>query len=202
MLLLIDNFDSFTFNIVNAIQKHNVEVQVVRNNAMTPEECLELEPDYLLIGPGPGTPKDSGISSLLVKQLMGTIPILGVCLGMQLIAEIFGGKVIQCKTGPMHGKTSRIYHSNQGVFSGLDQGFLATRYHSLVVDRESLPPCLKVTAETESGEIMGLAHEHYPLEGVQFHPESILTQDGDKIFDNYLNTITEFNIQLINNKDC
>lgn len=192
MLLLIDNFDSFTYNIVHAIEKQGVDVHVVRNNTISVEGCLEINPDSLLIGPGPGTPKDSGISPLLIKQFKESIPILGVCLGMQLIAELFGGQVIQSPTGPMHGKTSRIYHTNKGVFSDLEQGFVATRYHSLVVERCSLPDNLEITAETEDGEIMGLAHKDFPLQGVQFHPESILTQEGDKLFSNFTDRISLF----------
>ena len=188
MLLLIDNFDSFTFNIAHAIQKQEIEVLVMRNNAITIKECLDIKPDYILIGPGPGTPKDTGISPLLIKQFSGILPIMGICLGMQLIAELFGGTVKESPNGPMHGKTSRIYHSNKGVFSGLNQGFLATRYHSLIVDRKTLPSTLEITAETEEGEIMGLTHKHYLIEGVQFHPESILTQEGDRLFSNYLHT--------------
>ncbi len=188
MLLLIDNFDSFTFNIVQAIQKLDIEVIVKRNNKLTLKEYLALNPDYLVIGPGPGTPKDSGISSALIKESMGKIPILGICLGMQLIAELFGGQVVQSPLGPMHGKTDRIFHKSTGAFNNLPQGFLATRYHSLVVDRTRLPPCLEVTAESEKGEVMGLSHKHFPIEGVQFHPESVLSECGTQLFENYIHT--------------
>ena len=191
MLLLIDNFDSFTYNIVHAVQEQDIEVLVKRNNKLTVRECLEINPDFLLIGPGPGTPKNSGISPALIKEYMGKIPVFGICLGMQLIAEMFGGKVIQSTRGPMHGKTSKIYHVNSKAFSNLPQGFTATRYHSLIVDRATLPSCLEVTAETEEGQIMGLAHKDYAIEGVQFHPESVISECGFLIFNNFLHTFTE-----------
>lgn len=146
-----------------------------------------MSPDFLLIGPGPGTPKDSGISLKLVKEYMGKIPILGICLGMQLIAEMFGGQVIRSPRGPVHGKTSRIYHSNSRLFHQLPQGFSATRYHSLIVDHSHLPACLEITAETEHGEIMGLAHKGFAIEGVQFHPESVISECGRQLFNNFLN---------------
>ncbi|ADI38893.1 para-aminobenzoate/anthranilate synthase glutamine amidotransferase component II [Waddlia chondrophila 2032/99] len=187
MLLLIDNFDSFTYNIAHAIGLQGVDVQVRRNNKLTIEECLEIDPDFLLIGPGPGTPKESGISSSLIREYMGKVPIFGICLGMQLIAEMFGGKVVQSSFGPMHGKTSRIYHNNDRAFNNLPQGFKAVRYHSLIVNRSQLPACLEVTAETEEGEIMGLAHKNYPIEGVQFHPESEISDCGSQLFNNFLN---------------
>lgn len=186
MLLLIDNFDSFTFNIVHALQKLQVEVCVRRNNAITIEECRKLDLDYLVIGPGPGNPKQCGISFSLINEFQGSIPILGICLGMQLIAEMFGGSVKRSSYGPMHGKTSRIYHNNLGLFHELAQGFEATRYHSLIVEKDHLPNFLEITAETDKGEIMGIKHKELSIEGVQFHPESILTTEGEKLLKNYL----------------
>lgn len=185
MLLLIDNFDSFTFNIVQAFQQLGQEVIVIRNQALTPQKCLELKPEYLVIGPGPGNPSGAGISKACIKIMSGRIPILGICLGHQAIGEVFGGKTIRAKR-PIHGKLSSVYHQNKGVFQGLPMGFKATRYHSLIVDKESFPEVLEVTAETAEGEIMGIRHKQFPTEGVQFHPESIATEAGQLIFSNFL----------------
>ncbi|NGX42586.1 MAG: Aminodeoxychorismate synthase component 2 [Chlamydiae bacterium] len=187
MLLLIDNFDSFTYNIVQALEMLEVEVLVVRNNARTADEFFALNPQLLLIGPGPGGPAQAGISKKLINRFDGSIPILGVCLGHQCIAEAYGASIVRAAKGPKHGKTSEIIHQGVGVFSGLPQRFLATRYHSLVVDRNSLPAHIDVTAETADGEIMGIRHRNYPIEGVQFHPESILTEAGMQLFRNFIN---------------
>lgn len=184
MLLLIDNHDSFTYNLVQAFQMLNIQVQVVRNQALSVPECEGLNPSLLVISPGPGNPSQSGISIPLMQHYTGRIPILGVCLGHQCLAELYGGKVIRAKR-PMHGKTSPIYHDDKGVFKDLPQGFKATRYHSLIVERATLPSCLEITAETEEGEIMGLRHKNDSLEGVQFHPESVLTEHGLTLLKNF-----------------
>jgi len=184
MLLLIDNHDSFTYNLVQAFQMLNIQVQVVRNQALSVKECEGFNPSLLVISPGPGNPSQSGLSIPLMQHYAGRIPILGVCLGHQCLAELYGGKVIRAKQ-PMHGKTSPIYHMNSGVFTNLPQGFNATRYHSLIVERETLPCCLEITAETAGGEIMGLRHKKHSLEGVQFHPESVLTEHGLTLLKNF-----------------
>jgi len=186
MLLLIDNYDSFTFNLVQALEVLDVEVAVVRNNAKSVEECLQLKPSSILVGPGPGNPQHAGISKSIIKSCEGKTPVLGVCLGHQCIAEVYGGKTVRAQSGPMHGKTSCIRHDNEGVFAGLPSNFTATRYHSLAVDPKSLPKSLSVTARSEDGEIMGLRHKNYAIEGVQFHPESILTKAGMQLLENFL----------------
>ena len=190
MLLMIDNYDSFTYNLVQYFGELGQEVRVVRNDAMTVEEIAALAPSRIVISPGPGTPDDAGVSLEIFAKLAGRIPILGVCLGHQSIGQAFGGKVVRAKT-IMHGKTSRIRHTGKGVFAGLPDNFEATRYHSLVVERDTLPDCLEVTAWTETAdggfdEIMGLRHKTLPVEGVQFHPESILTQHGHDLLRNFL----------------
>lgn len=184
MLLLIDNHDSFTYNLVQAFQVLGCQVQVVRNQALSVRECEGLNPSLVVISPGPGTPRESGISMDLMRHYAGRVPILGVCLGHQCLAELYGGTVKRAKA-PMHGKTSAIYHQNVGLFSNLPQGFQATRYHSLIVERSSLPSCFEITAETGDGEIMGLRHRIYDLEGVQFHPESVLTEHGLTLLKNF-----------------
>lgn len=176
-VLLIDNFDSFTYNIVQAFQMLGAEVQVVRNHALSVQECLNLNPKAVVIGPGPGDPSHAGISLNLIRAVAGKVPLLGICLGHQAIAEAFGG-VVQRADLPMHGKTSSIYHDGQTLFQALPQGFKATRYHSLIVDRSTLPAELAVSAETENGEVMALRHQHYAIEGVQYHPESVASQYG------------------------
>ncbi len=184
MLLLIDNYDSFTYNLVQYFQILKADVRVIRNDAAQ-GDLLELSPQHLVVSPGPGNPSQAGISKAMIAKFSHQIPILGVCLGHQALAEVYGGIVVRANY-PMHGKTSPIYHDGEGVFAGLSQGFLATRYHSLIVDRKSLPSCLKISAETSDGEIMGIRHREYPLEGVQFHPESILTEAGMTILQNFL----------------
>ncbi|MFQ5729485.1 MAG: anthranilate synthase component II [Waddliaceae bacterium] len=186
MLLLLDNYDSFTHNLVQALEELGVDVVVVRNDTKTVKECSSIHPQFLLIGPGPGDPAKAGISKELIKYYAGAIPILGVCLGHQCIAEVYGGRIVRAKNGPMHGKTSAIFHKATGVFSGLPQGFHATRYHSLVVKRSSLPNCFEVTAETADGEVMGIRHRDFLIEGVQFHPESILTTVGAQLLENFI----------------
>lgn len=185
MLLLIDNFDSFTYNLVQCFQVLGIDVTVVRNNAKTLQECMELKPRYLVISPGPGTPAQAGVSKALIAHYSGKIPILGVCLGHQCIGELFGGNIIRAKM-PMHGKTSAIEHQNVGVFSNMPQDFRAMRYHSLIIDRASFPETLEITAATENGEIMGVRHREHPTEGVQFHPESIMTEYGTTILQNFI----------------
>lgn len=186
MLLFIDNFDSFTYNLVQMFEVQGVETRVVRHNALSVEECLSLNPAFVVIGPGPGDPGQAGISKELILKLAGRIPVLGVCLGHQCLAEVFGGKVVRAKK-PMHGKVSTIRHDGLGIFAQAPQGFSATRYHSLIVERESLPKSLQITAESDGGEIMGLRHANYPnLESVQFHPESVLTTSGTTLISNFL----------------
>ena len=187
-LLVIDNFDSFTYNLVQFLGELGAELQVFRNNAVTLPEITDLKPDGIVISPGPGTPDNAGISMPLIKEFSGVFPILGVCLGPQSIGQAFGGKIISAPS-LMHGKTSQIRHQNENVFAGLPTPFRAMRYHSLAVERESLPKCLKITAETDEGVIMGLAHEKHPVFGVQFHPESFMTDDGKTLLGNFLKLI-------------
>ena len=190
MLLMIDNYDSFTYNLVQYFGELGQEVKVVRNDALTVAEIAALEPARIVISPGPCTPNEAGVSLEVLEELSGRVPILGVCLGHQSLGQAFGGKVIRAKS-IMHGKTSMIRHTGKGVFAGLPDPFEATRYHSLVVERDSLPDCLEITAWTEHAdggfdEIMGLRHKSLPVEGVQFHPESILTQHGHAMLENFL----------------
>lgn len=185
MLLLIDNYDSFTYNIVHAFEQLGEKVRVVRNDALSVEESFALSPDYLVIGPGPGNPADAGISKECVEKAIGRLPILGICLGHQLIGEVFGGKTIRA-TKAMHGKTSSIIHSSEGLFRDLPQGFLATRYHSLVLDKQCFPDDLTITAQTDSGEIMAFCHKKAPIYGVQFHPESVASAGAEVLFRNFL----------------
>jgi len=186
MVLVIDNYDSFTFNLVHYLGELGAEIRVVRNDAMGVADVAALRPERILISPGPCTPDEAGISVEVVKRLGKTTPILGVCLGHQCIGRAYGGRIIRAAR-LMHGKTSLIYHDGRGVLKGMPNPFEATRYHSLIVERVSLPDRLVVTAETEEGEIMGLQHVEYPVFGVQFHPESILTRDGRRIVRNFLN---------------
>lgn len=185
MILVIDNYDSFTYNLVQYLGELDQEVIVKRNDEIDLEGIDKLSPDHLLISPGPGTPDDAGISLAVIEYFKGRIPILGVCLGHQVIAQAFGGEIIRAET-LVHGKTSDILHDGRGLFAGLPESFAATRYHSLVVGRESLPDCLEITAWTKQGEIMGIRHKQYPVEGVQFHPESVITEHGHDILRNFL----------------
>ncbi|MBA2728861.1 MAG: aminodeoxychorismate/anthranilate synthase component II [Parachlamydiaceae bacterium] len=185
MLLLLDNVDSFTYNLAQAFQILKVPVTVLQSDRVSVKECLSLRPDWIVIGPGPGAPSQAGISNELIKAAQGKIPLLGVCLGHQCIAEVYGGDVVRARR-PMHGKTSNIEHDGKGIFRGLGAGFTATRYHSLVVEPSSLPKCLHVSARSEDGEIMGLRHCEHELESVQFHPESVLTEQGLLLFKNFL----------------
>jgi anthranilate synthase component 2 len=185
MLLMIDNYDSFTYNLVQYLGELGQDVRVFRNDAITTDEIDALAPDHIVISPGPCTPNEAGVSVETIQRFAGHIPILGVCLGHQSIGQAFGGKIVHAKE-LMHGKTSEIHHRNEGVFVGLPNPFVATRYHSLVVERESLPECLEVTAWTADEEIMGLRHREFAVEGVQFHPESILTEHGHQLLKNFL----------------
>jgi anthranilate synthase component 2 len=190
-ILMIDNYDSFTYNLVQYFGELGQDVKVVRNDALTVDEIVALNPDRIVISPGPCTPNEAGVSLAVITRLAGQVPILGVCLGHQSLGQAFGGEVVRARR-IMHGKTSPIRHGGQGVFRGLPDPFEATRYHSLVVRRETLPDCLEVTAWTENDdgsmdEIMGLRHRTLAVEGVQFHPESILTQHGHDLLRNFLN---------------
>lgn len=185
MLLVIDNFDSFTYNLVQYFGQMGVEQRVFRNNDITAEQALALNPDRVLVSPGPCSPREAGVSLDIIKAFAGRRPILGVCLGHQAVGQHFGGRVVRADR-LMHGKTSLIRHRGTGVFRGLPSPFPGTRYHSLVVERASLPACLEVTAETSEGEIMGLRHRTLPVWGVQFHPESIATEGGMKVLQNFL----------------
>jgi len=192
MLLMIDNYDSFTYNLVQYFGELGQEVKVVRNDALTVAGIAALGAERIVISPGPCTPDQAGVSLEVLEKLSGAVPILGVCLGHQCLGQAFGGKVVRAKT-IMHGKTSPIHHGGTGVFAGLPNPFLATRYHSLVVEKESLPDCLEITAWTEHAdgsfdEIMGLRHRTLAVEGVQFHPESILTEHGHDMLRNFLRT--------------
>jgi anthranilate synthase component 2 len=190
MILMIDNYDSFTYNVVQYLGELKADVKVVRNDEVTLDEVAALAPEKIVISPGPCTPNEAGISVATIERFAGEIPILGICLGHQSIGQAFGGKVVRARE-VMHGKTSPIYHNNTGVFEGLPNPFEATRYHSLVVEHKSLPNCLEVTAwtQTEAGEmdeIMGFRHRELAVEGVQFHPESILTENGHDMLENFL----------------
>lgn len=185
MIMVIDNYDSFTYNLVQYLGELGEEVQVFRNDEITIQEIEALAPDHILISPGPCTPNEAGISLELLQHFKGIIPIFGVCLGHQAIGQAFGGNVIRAER-LMHGKTSPILHNGTSVFEGMESPFTATRYHSLIVERESLPDCLEITAETAEGEIMALRHKEYPIEGVQFHPESIITDHGHTMLRNFL----------------
>jgi anthranilate synthase component 2 len=190
MILMVDNYDSFTYNVVQYLAELNADVQVYRNDKITIAEIEKLAPEKIVISPGPCTPNEAGISVAIIKHFSGKIPILGICLGHQSIGQAFGGEIIRAKQ-VMHGKTSMIYHNNTGVFANLTNPYEATRYHSLVINQDSLPDCLEITAWTQHNdgtldEIMGVRHEELAVEGVQFHPESILTQHGHDLLENFL----------------
>ena len=190
MLVMIDNYDSFTYNLVQYLGELNCEVQVYRNDHITPEQVTTLKPDHLMISPGPGTPDDAGISLQMIEDFAGKIPLMGVCLGHQSIGQAFGGKIVSAND-IMHGKLSLVHHSDSGIFAGLPSPFKVTRYHSLVIDKTAVPDCLEVTAWTEKDdgsidEIMGVRHKTLPIEGVQFHPESIMSEHGHTLLENFL----------------
>ena len=185
MLLVIDNYDSFTYNLVQYLAELGQQVRVVRNDEVSVDDVARMSPEHIVISPGPCTPNEAGISLDVIRKLSGKIPILGVCLGHQSIGQAFGGKVIRAKE-VVHGKTSRVFHDDKGMFAGLPNPFEATRYHSLVVERSSLPDCLEITAKTWDEEIMGLRHKTLPVEGLQFHPESFLTKVGKDLLRNFL----------------
>jgi len=184
MILVIDNYDSFTYNLVQLMGELGADLKVVRNDQATLDEVKAMKPSHIVISPGPGTPDDGGISMDVIRTMGPSTPVLGVCLGQQSIGQVFGGQVVRAPR-LMHGKTSMIYHKQTALFTGVPSPFEATRYHSLIVD-EPLPECLAVTAFTESGEVMGVRHKEYPIVGVQFHPESILTQFGPRMLQNFL----------------
>jgi len=186
-ILVIDNYDSFTYNTVQQLGFLGAKIDVVRSREKTIAEIIAFEPRAIIISPGPGAPNDSGISIQVMKHFAGQLPCLGICLGHQCLAQLFGGAIVRAER-PIHGKTSLISHNNEGIFKGLNSPFRATRYNSLVVERNSIPECLEITAESESGEIMGIRHRDLPmLEGVQFHPESVLSEGGEIMFKNFMN---------------
>jgi anthranilate synthase component 2 len=185
MLLMIDNYDSFTYNLVQYFGELGETVRVIRNDEITLDEVAAMKPDHIVVSPGPCSPAEAGVSVPLIQRFAGQIPILGVCLGHQSIGAAFGGEIVHARM-LMHGKTSKIHHANQGVFRGLPDPLTATRYHSLAIRRDTLPACLEITAWTEDGEIMGVRHRDFAVEGVQFHPESILTEKGHALLGNFL----------------
>lgn len=195
MLLMIDNYDSFTFNIVQYLAQLGEEVKVVRNDEISVDYIATLRPDRMVVSPGPCSPEEAGISVAAIREYAGKIPLLGVCLGHQSIGAAFGGRVVR-SVSLMHGKTSPIHHDGRELFEGLPNPFSATRYHSLVVERSSLPDCLEVTAWVDNGEIMGLRHRQLPVWGVQFHPESILTEGGMELLQNFLTLSHQHPVQL------
>ncbi len=183
--MVIDNYDSFTYNLVQYLGELGAEVLVRRNDEVTTGEIPALQPDRIVVSPGPCTPNEAGVSLKAIEEVPEGVPVLGVCLGHQAIGQAYGGKVVRAKE-PVHGKTARIMHDAQGVYRGLPQGFEATRYHSLVIEPDSVPGCLTVTSRTEDGVIMGVRHKELPVEGVQFHPESVLTGSGKELLKNFL----------------
>ncbi len=185
MILLIDNYDSFTYNLAQVLESLGQEVQVVRNDQITIPEIEDRAPSLIMISPGPGTPSQAGISVEVIRHFGPLLPILGVCLGHQAVGEAFGARIVRAKR-IMHGKTSLVYHDGKQIYSGLPNPFEAIRYHSLIVDRATLPDCFEISAWTDAEEIMGLRHKDYPIEGVQFHPESILTKNGPKLLHNFI----------------
>ncbi|MEK6730522.1 MAG: aminodeoxychorismate/anthranilate synthase component II [Planctomycetota bacterium] len=185
MIIIIDNYDSFTYNLVQQIGAFGARLEVFRNDKISLTEIEEIKPDYIIISPGPCTPKESGISNDIIRQFSGKIPILGVCLGHQCIAYTYGASVVRARR-LMHGKTSLISHDGKTIFKGLSNPFTATRYHSLIVKEDTLPDCLEVTARADNDEIMGIRHKQFLLEGVQFHPESFLTEEGPMLLKNFL----------------
>jgi len=195
MLLMIDNYDSFTFNIVQYLAQLGEEVKVVRNDELGVADIATLRPDRIVVSPGPCSPEEAGISVAAIQAYAGKIPLLGVCLGHQSIGAAFGGTVVR-SVSLMHGKTSPIHHDGKELFAGLPNPFNATRYHSLVVERSTLPACLEVTAWVENGEVMGMRHRELPVWGVQFHPESILTEGGMQLLDNFLQLSRRYSVQL------
>ena len=190
MILMIDNYDSFTYNLVQAFRELGADMQVIRNDQIDVDGIRALAPSAIILSPGPGNPDSAGVTLAAIKEFAGKIPLFGVCLGHQSIAQAFGGRIVHAKQ-LMHGKTSRIHHDGRGVFAGLEQDFPAMRYHSLAVERESLPDCFEISAETEDGEIMGLRHKTFPIESVQYHPESIGTPEGMKQMRNFVQMITD-----------
>lgn len=185
MILLIDNYDSFTYNLVQYLGELKAEIKVYRNDKIKIEDIEKTKPAKIIISPGPGTPKDAGISNEVIRAFAGKIPLLGVCLGHQCMGDVFGARIIRAER-IMHGKTSLIYHHGKGIYKGLENPFEAMRYHSLIIKEESIPFCLAITAKTKEEEIMGIRHKEYDVEGVQFHPESILTKEGKKLLKNFL----------------
>ena len=185
MILLLDNYDSFTYNIYQLLSELRTEVEVIRHDCITVEEIRQRGYEALVISPGPGVPKEAGISEEAIRQLGPELPVLGICLGHQAIGEVYGGKVVRAGA-IVHGKSSPLHHDGRGLYEGLPQNIPVARYHSLIVERESLPDCLEVSSELEDGTIMGLRHKEYPVEGIQFHPESILTPEGHKMLANFL----------------
>jgi len=190
MILMIDNYDSFTYNLVQYFGEFGHELMVKRNDVLTVKDIEQLAPDMIVISPGPCSPNEAGESLNIIKYFAGNIPILGVCLGHQAIAQVFGGSVIRAER-LMHGKTSPVHHAEIGLHRGMPNPFEATRYHSLIVEKETLPACLEVTAWTEEGEIMGIRHKDYPIEGVQYHPESIMTEQGKKLLRQFIDLYVE-----------
>jgi anthranilate synthase/aminodeoxychorismate synthase-like glutamine amidotransferase len=191
MLLMIDNYDSFTYNLVQYFGELKEKVKVFRNDKITISEIQKMNPDKIVISPGPGRPESAGISKEIISTLKGKYPILGVCLGHQCIGEVFGADIIRAKR-IMHGKTSKIDHDNSKLFKNIPLGFEATRYHSLIINRETIPDCFKISAWTDQDEIMGVSHKKYLIEGIQFHPESILTGQGKEILNNFLKMASDF----------
>ena len=185
MIVMIDNYDSFTYNLVQYLGELGAKVDVHRNDEISLQAISDLQPSHIVLSPGPCTPNEAGVTLQVIERFAGKVPILGVCLGHQAIGQAFGGKVVRAKQ-VMHGKTSHVHHDEKGVFENIPNDFVATRYHSLVVERTSLPQCLVVSAQSEDGEIMGLRHRGLPVEGVQFHPEALLTEHGHKMLQNFI----------------
>jgi anthranilate synthase/aminodeoxychorismate synthase-like glutamine amidotransferase len=196
MLLMIDNYDSFTYNLVQYLGELGVDVRVYRNDQITVTEVERLAPEKIVISPGPCTPTEAGISCEVIRQFAGRVPVLGVCLGHQCIGEVFGGEIVRAPA-LFHGKTSMIYHDGKTIFRGLPRPFEATRYHSLVIRRETLPDCLELSAETDDGVIMGVRHRAFLVEGVQFHPESILTREGKQLLANFLSQAPALELEAL-----